>query len=211
MIKLENVSKKFKDNLILSEVNVSFEEGNIYQIVGENGSGKSVLLKIIAGYSIPTNGSIYIDDEKLGNTFDFIPNAGISIDAPQFVPSLTGMENLLKLAKIRKKASPEIIINLAKKLEIDRDLGKKYSTYSLGMRQKMRLIQALMEFPKYLILDEPFDALDLKMKDVAQKAINDFITNYPDKIVIFTSHDTNFDNFKNLIKFEIVDKKISTI
>lgn len=211
MIKLENVSKKFKDNLILSEVNVSFEEGNIYQIVGENGSGKSVLLKIIAGYSIPTNGSIYIDDEKLGNTFDFIPNAGISIDAPQFVPSLTGMENLLKLAKIRKKASPEIIINLAKKLEIDRDLGKKYSTYSLGMRQKMRLIQALMEFPKYLILDEPFDALDLKMKDVAQKTINDFITNYPDKIVIFTSHDTNFDNFKNLIKFEIVDKKISTI
>lgn len=211
MIKLKKVSKKFKDNLILSEISVSFEEGKIYQIVGENGSGKSVLLKIITGYSIPTSGSIYIDDDKLGDTFDFIPNAGISIDAPQFIPSLTGMENLIKLAKIRKKTSKETIINLGKKLELEKDLEKKYSTYSLGMRQKMRLIQALMESPKYLILDEPFDALDLKMKDVAQKIINDFVTSHPDRIVIFTSHDTNFDNFKSLIKFEIIEKKISKI
>lgn len=187
MINLRNIEKKYKDNLIFDNVNFDFKENTSYAITGINGCGKSVLLKIICGFSLPDQGTVRINGEKLGVKYDFIPNAGVSINAPEFVKTMTGYENLKALAEIKNICTDEDIHNLCRQLGIDQALNKKYKTYSLGMKQKLRLAQALMENPDILILDEPFNALDENSVKVVKDILNKFIRQ-PNKILIFTSH-----------------------
>ena len=130
---------------------------------------------------------MHINGEKLGVKYDFIPNAGVSINAPEFVKTMTGYENLKALAEIKNICTDEDIHNLCRQLGIDQALNKKYKTYSLGMKQKLRLAQALMENPDILILDEPFNALDENSVKVVKDILNKFIRQ-PNKILIFTSH-----------------------
>lgn len=184
MIKLEHVNKAYKDIVLFKEVNVQFESGSRVAIQGVNGSGKSVLLKMLCGYAKPDSGRILIDGQELGKDQDFIGNAGISINAPEFIDSMSGLDNLLYLIDIRKTATKEDVLALAEKLKLD-GLNKKYKTYSLGMRQKLRLIQALVEKPDYIILDEPFDALDDTSREAAKQALCEYSEN---KTLIFTSH-----------------------
>lgn len=187
MINLRNIEKKYKDNLIFDNINFDFKENTSYAITGINGCGKSVLLKIICGFSLPDQGTVHINGEKLGEKYDFIPNAGVSINAPEFVKTMTGYENLKALAEIKNICTDEDIHNLCRQLGIDQALNKKYKTYSLGMKQKLRLAQALMENPDILILDEPFNALDENSVKVVKDILNEFIRQ-PNKILIFTSH-----------------------
>lgn len=209
MIKVENIEKKFKDNVLFENVTAEFTDGNKILIKGANGTGKSVFLKMLVGYSKPNAGEIIVDDYKIGIDKDFISNAGISINAPEFCNSWTGIENLLYLAGIRKIATEEEILQLCRMLEFEKALDKKYKTYSLGMRQKMRLVQAIMDKPKYLILDEPFDALDLKSQRVVVKMLNDYITK--DKMLIFTTHNNEYENFADKIyeieKLQLIEVK----
>lgn len=208
MIEILNVTKRYGENEVLNNVTLKIEDGKKYYICGENGIGKSVFLKMLVGYSRPTSGKIIVDQEELGKKNDFILDAGVSINSPEFVNQYTGMENLLEISKIRKIADKECIIKLAHILEIENDLNKKVAKYSLGMKQKLRLIQAIMEKPKYIILDEPFDALDQNMKQVAKKILDDAVRN--GSTLIFTSHDSDADDFaditlhiknKNVIEF----------
>lgn len=187
MINLRNIEKKYKDNLIFDNINFDFKENTSYAITGINGCGKSVLLKIICGFSLPDQGTVHINGEKLGVKYDFIPNAGVSINAPEFVKTMTGYENLKALAEIKNICTDEDIHNLCRQLGIDQALNKKYKTYSLGMKQKLRLAQALMENPDILISDEPFNALDENSVKVVKDILNKFIRQ-PNKILIFTSH-----------------------
>ena len=184
MIKLENISKAYKDITLFNGVNAEFESGSRIAIKGVNGSGKSVLLKMVCGYAKPDSGRILIDGQELGKGQDFIRNAGISINSPEFIDSMSGMDNLLYLIDIHKIATIEDVLALAERLRLD-GLNKKYKTYSLGMRQKMRLIQALVEKPDYMILDEPFDALDDTSRETAKQVLEEYSEN---KTLIFTSH-----------------------
>lgn len=205
MIKLEKINKSYKNNNLFKDCSFTFENGKKYLILGDNGVGKSVLLKMIVGYSKADSGKIMFDNETLGENFDFLPNSGVSINAPEFISSMTGLENLMEIAKIKKIASKDDILKLAQILNLD--VTKKYKSYSLGMRQKMRIIQALMENPDYLILDEPFDALDKNMKEITKKLINDYLNIDRKRIVIFTSHDVQAIDFADIV-LKIEEKKV---
>lgn len=185
-----------------------FNDGDKILIKGSNGTGKSVFLKMIVGYSRPDEGEIIVDNCKIGKDKDFIQDAGVSINAPEFCNNWTGMENLLYLANIRKIATKEEILTLCRELEMDFALDKKYKTYSLGMKQKMRIVQALMDKPKYLILDEPFDNLDVKSQKKVLNIINNFMNK--DKLFIFTTHNSIYEGFADKV-YEIEDYKLKLI
>ncbi len=197
MIKLFHVKKSYKELVLFKDLNITFDKPKT-KIKGLNGSGKSVLLKMIVGYSRPDSGTIYVDDKEIHKDLEFLPDAGVSINAPEFIKAWSGMENLRYLAKIRGIANDARILELALKLGLDNDLKKKYKTYSLGMRQKMRLIQALMDEPKYLILDEPFDALDSAMKKEAMDLLKEYMTAHSGTQLIYTSHQDSDDEFADV-------------
>ena len=199
MIKIEQVTKSFKGIEVFNNISLNIEDGQKVYIKGVNGSGKSVLLKLIVGYSKPNSGSVIVDGVTIGKDRDFIENAGISINAPEFIKNDTGIENLLELARIRKVAKECDIRDLAKLLEFDTDINKKYATYSLGMKQKMRIIQAIMDKPKYLILDEPFDALDKHIRKEVVELLEQYMKDDPTRTLIFTSHNDEMASIADVV------------
>lgn len=162
MITVEHVTKRFRDQTVLNDVSCSFEDGKIHGIVGSNGSGKTVLMKCICGFLFPDSGRVLIDGKQVGKAFDFPPSLGLIIESPGFLPSCSGMGNLKLLAVIRHKVKKEDLIRAMERVGLDPALKKPVGKYSLGMRQRLGLAQAIMEDPKLLILDEPFNGLDQK-------------------------------------------------
>ncbi len=187
MIELKNIHKEFKTRRIFENVCLEIGQGKCVGIIGENGCGKSVLLKLICGFSKPDSGEVIIDGEQLGDKRDFIPDAGVIINSPGFIGSYTGYENLKMLAAIRKKASIEKINSVLSEVGLANAFRTKVKNYSLGMKQRLRIAQAIMENPKYLILDEPMNALDDEGIAMADKVINRFHEN--GATIIMTSHD----------------------
>ena len=157
-ILVEHVSKKFKDYEALKDVNLQCEAGKIYGLVGYNGSGKTVLFKCICGFLQTDAGSITVNGRKIGG--EMIKNAGIIIEEPSLIQNETGRKNLEFLYMLNHKRNPEVITGIMKKMRLDPDSRKKVKEYSLGMRQRLALAQALMEDPAILILDEPMNGLD---------------------------------------------------
>ena len=160
VIKLEHVSKKFSEEQVLKDVCFEFQEGKIYGIVGNNVSGKTVLMKCICGFLHPTSGKVLVDGKEVGKDIDFPDCLGAIIETPGFLPNLTGLKNLKLLASLRGKISEEQIRSSLRRVGLDPDLKKTVSKYSLGMRQRLGIAQAIMEDPSLLILDEPFNGLD---------------------------------------------------
>lgn len=199
MIELINLGKQYKQKILFQDVNVIFNEGKKSFIKGINGSGKSVLMKLIVGYSTPTNGMVKVAGKIIGVDQDFIPDAGVFINAPDFIKSWTGAENLLYLANIRKVANEKKIRFLASQLNLEKDLNKKYKYYSLGMKQKLRIIQALMDEPTYLILDEPFDALDKNSRENVLDLLDNYLSEDAQRILIFSSHNDMMEDFADHI------------
>lgn len=159
-IEIKNMSKKFKNNIVLNNVNLVFEDGKIYGLSGRNGSGKSVLLKIICGIYAPTTGEILFDGKNYNANNMFVPNLRALIEKPNFFPDLTGFENLKILARIQNKISDNEIIKALEDVNLIEEKDKKFSEYSLGMKQKLGIAQALMEDPKIILLDEPFNGVE---------------------------------------------------
>lgn len=184
-IEFKNVSKSFKKVEILKNINLEFESSNIYGIYGRNGSGKSVFLKMIAGFIIPTYGEILFDGENLNLKKEFPKNLRAQIENPSFFPDLTGYENLKLLAKIQNKIGDKEIIDALDVVNLIDEKDKKYSKYSLGMKQKLAIAQAIMENPKILILDEPFNGVEEK---TVKKIISYLKENKKDKIIIVSTH-----------------------
>lgn len=210
MIKLENVYKKYGNNVIFENLSIVFDEQK-NKIKGENGVGKSVLLKMIVGYSVPDKGDVFYNQtKKLRKDSDFIENAGVSINAPEFMKNWTGMENLTYLSNVSKKCSKERLNELIGIFSLENDINKKVKTYSLGMKQKMRIIQSLLDSPKYLILDEPFDALDKQSKETAKNYLNKYLKEDPSRILIYTSHSEEDDVFADHI-FLIDEKTLKSL
>ena len=160
IIEIENLTKKFGDVTALENVNLSIERGKIYGIVGRNGSGKTVLFKLIMGYLKPTTGRVVVSGKEIGKDTDFAENVGIIIENPGFLKGYTGFKNLAYLASIRNVIGKEEIRESMKKVGLDPDSHKKVGKYSLGMKQRLGIAQAIMENPEILILDEPMNSLD---------------------------------------------------
>lgn len=159
-IVIEHVTKKFKEDTVLEDINVTMEQGKVYGFAGNNGSGKTVLMKCICGFLPVTSGKIYVNGKVIGTEIDFPENIGVIIETPGFLTNLTGMRNLEILAGMRSRISREEIREAIKRAGLDPDLKKSVSKYSLGMRQRLGIAQAIMENPDFLILDEPFNGLD---------------------------------------------------
>lgn len=159
-IELIHVTKKFGQELVLKEVNLTLEQGRVYGIVGNNGSGKTVLMKCICGFLIPTTGLIQVFGSSIGQDVDFPESLGVIIETPGFLTNLTGRKNLEILAGMRRKIGPAEVQQVLEKVGLDPALKKPVANYSLGMRQRLGIAQAIMEDPKLLILDEPFNGLD---------------------------------------------------
>ena len=160
MIKVENVSLKIKKDMILQNINVEFERGKIHGIIGRNGSGKTMLMKCICGFIRPTEGEITVAGKRIGIDCDFPESVGVIIETPEFIPYYSGFKNLKLLADIRHKIGDEDIRKSIELVGLDPMLKKSVKKYSLGMRQRLGLAQAIMEDPDLLILDEPMNGLD---------------------------------------------------
>jgi len=185
-IELKNVNKSFKNNQILKDVNMILESGNIYGLYGRNGSGKSVLLKLICGFYIPDSGKILYDGRDLNQDGLFPENLRAFIERPSFYPDLTGYQNLKLLADIQKKIGEKEIISALETVNLIEEKDKKYSKYSLGMKQKLGIAQAIMEDPNILILDEPFNGIE--EKTVSQLIDYLLEEKKKDKIIIICTH-----------------------
>ena len=159
-ISVQTVSKFFGDTQVLREVNREFEEGRVHGIVGNNGSGKTVLMKCICGFLPPTKGRVLVRGKQVGRDMDFPDDTGIIIETPGFLPNLTGIKNLELLASLRRRVDREGIRQTIERVGLDPDSKKPVGKYSLGMRQRLGIAQAIMENPSILILDEPFNGLD---------------------------------------------------
>lgn len=160
MICVEHVSKKFGDVIALDDVNITFEEGKIYGIVGRNGSGKTVLFKTMIGYLKPSAGKVIVSGKEIGKDKDFADNIGIIIENPGFLRGYSGYKNLEYLASIRNIIGKEEIYESMRRVGLEPESRKKVGKYSLGMRQRLGIAQAIMEKPEILILDEPMNGLD---------------------------------------------------
>ena len=159
-INVENVTKAFGETTVLSDINVAFEKGKVHGLIGRNGSGKTMLMKCICGFVPVTGGTITIDGMRLKKDIDFPNNIGVIIETPGFLPAYNAYRNLKFLADIQGKIGREEIREAIRKVGLDPDSKKHVGKYSLGMRQRLGLAQAIMENPDILILDEPMNGLD---------------------------------------------------
>ena len=160
IISVKNLSKDFGQERVLHSVTRDFEKGKIHGIVGNNGSGKTVLMKCICGFLIPTEGEIIVNGKRVGKDVDFPPGLGLIIETPGFLPNMTGVKNLEILASLNKKIGLEQIAAAIRRVGLDPLMKKPVGKYSLGMRQRLGIAQAIMENPSLLILDEPLNGLD---------------------------------------------------
>lgn len=159
IIKVKKAFKKFKETTALNDVSIEFEKGKIHGIIGRNGSGKTVLFKCICGFMSLTSGEIIVREKKV-DVSKMLDNVGIIINEPGFLPSMSGFKNLKLLAMVHRKINKEQIRDTIKMVGLDPDSKKHVGKYSMGMRQRLGIAQAIMEKPDILILDEPMNGLD---------------------------------------------------
>ncbi len=160
VIEMKNVVKRWGNNTVLKSVDLEVDRSEIVGIIGHNGSGKTVLMKCICGFITPDKGEITVSGKRLGKDIDIPKNIGLIIETPGFLPNFSGFSNLWQLAKIRGKISKDDVRRVIKRVGLDPDEKKHVGKYSLGMRQRLGIAQAIMEDPDILILDEPMNGLD---------------------------------------------------
>ena len=168
-IEIKGLTKQFKEAVVLNNVSVSFEQGKVHGLIGRNGSGKTMLMKCICGIVPYKTGTVLVSGKQIGKDVDIPPNVGVIIETPGFIPNYSGFNNLKFLAKINNRIGSNEIRKAISSVGLDPDDKKHVGKYSLGMRQRLGLAQAVMEDPELLILDEPMNGLDKDgVKDMRQ-------------------------------------------
>ena len=160
VVEIKHVTKRYGKIEVLKDVSLTCKAGKIYGLIGRNGSGKTVLLKGICGFVLPTSGEVRVQGQQVGKDVDFPTDIGFIIESPGFLARESGLQNLMHLASIRGKASAEDVRQSMYTVGLDPDLRKPVGKYSMGMRQRLGIAQAIMENPNILILDEPMNGLD---------------------------------------------------
>lgn len=173
MIQLQNVTKRIKENTVLDNVSYTFKSGFVYGLYGQNGSGKTMLLRAISGLINLDSGSIFIDGEKLHDKIEFPPETGIVIENMELLPECSAKKNLKMLAKIKNIADEKDIIFSLERVGLDPDSDKKVKKFSLGMKQRLNIAQAIVENQKIILLDEPTNALDEEAVQLIYKIIRE--------------------------------------
>ncbi|WP_375400550.1 ATP-binding cassette domain-containing protein [uncultured Amnibacterium sp.] len=188
VIRVADVTKRYRAAELFHDVTFDIEPGRTYGLVGPNGSGKTVLLKLLAGLTLPDRGSIAIDPSHLGRDRSYPDRFGITINGPAYLGHLTGRQNLLQLAAIRRRIAADRIDTTMAAVGLSPDLKQRVRHYSLGMKQKLSLAQALMEHPSVLLLDEPFNALDRTSISTVHGLLQE--QQSLGTTIVFTSHDS---------------------
>lgn len=184
-IEMKNVTKKINGNLVLNDINLNFEKGKIYGIKGKNGSGKTMLFRAICGF-IKTEGTVVVNGKIVGKNGAYPENVGVLLENPGFLPNYSGFKNLKYLAEINKKIDDDEIKNTMKAVGLNPDEKKSFKKYSLGMKQKLGIVQAIMEYPDVIILDEPINALDEESVKKINLIMEDFRKD--NKVVLISNH-----------------------
>lgn len=186
MIQVKDLNVTIKGKSILSDVNITMEEGKIYGLIGNNGSGKTMLMKCICGFVKPISGEILVNGKIIGKDIDYIQDTGIIIENPGFIPYYSGIKNLMMLSEISGKADKEKIKETMRMCGLDPELKLPVKKYSLGMRQRLGIAQAIMEDQTALILDEPMNGLDKEGVSAMRQL---FLTMKQEgKLIILASH-----------------------
>ena len=200
-IKLISYNKKIKEDYVLKDINYTFKQGNIYGLIGKNGSGKTMLLKAMSGFLRPSNGKVIVNDQELYLKEEFPKDMGVMIGNCEYINDMTGKDNLIYLASLLKKIDDDRINEVIDIVNLTDEKDKLVKKYSLGMKQKLGIAQAIMEYPKILLLDEPFNGIDnesvSKIKKYLYSIKKDTI------IIIATHYKEDIDNFcDSIIKLE---------
>ena len=185
-IAVKNLTKSFKGIKILDNVNITFKSKKITALVGRNGSGKSVLLKLLCGLYLPTEGEILFDNINYNLNDEYPPNTRALIEKPTFMDELTGFENLKLLAKIQNLISDKEINEALKIVNLYDDKDKKFKHYSLGMKQKLGIAQVIMENPDVMIFDEPFNGIEKRTAEKLRKYLKE--KKEEGKLIIIATH-----------------------
>ena len=186
MIIIENATKKFGTQTVLNNVSLTLEEGKIYGFVGQNGCGKKVLFKSICGFIYLDRGTITVDGKVIGKDIDIIKDAGIIIESPGFLPNYSAFKNLKFLTMIKDNIGDEQIKSTLISVGLDPESKKVVGKFSLGMRQRLGIAQAIMENPHILILDEPMNGLDKRGVEDIRKILMDL--KKKGKLILLASH-----------------------
>ena len=186
ILEIKNYNKKIKEKVILDNINLKLKSGNVYGFYGRNGSGKTMLFRAISTLIYPTSGDILIDKKSIIYDDYDLSNIGILLEDPGFYSYLNGFDNLSMLYEINNKKNPEHINSILKMVWLDKYKKKKYKEYSLGMKQKLRIAQALMENQQLIILDEPTNGLDEKSIENIRKII--LSLKKENKLILLASH-----------------------
>lgn len=186
MIEIHNLNKSYNRYPILKNVNLKLDAGQIIGFVGANGSGKSVLLKMICGFVHPDSGEILVNGKRIGKELDFPNNTGIMIEEPGFFQAYSARKNLKLFAAHQNKLTNRQIDAALEDVGLVPSECKPVGKYSMGMRQRLCFAQAIMEEPNLLILDEPFNALDKKWANWMKNRILNYIS--PKRLILLTSH-----------------------
>lgn len=185
-IRLKNIGKKIKHNIILKDINMELESGHIYGFVGTNGSGKTMLMRILTGLISFTEGEFYVDERSVQFGNEIYYDMGVIIEKPEFFNELTGLENLEMLAKLKNIIFREEMIDSLNKVGLDPYNPKKVKEYSLGMKQRLGIAQAIMENPDILILDEVTNGLDEEGIAMVYEILSQ--EKEKEKLIIISSH-----------------------
>ncbi|MBS6105596.1 MULTISPECIES: ATP-binding cassette domain-containing protein [Anaerococcus] len=189
-VEIKNISKSFGDHIIFDDVSLSIDQGQCVGFIGENGVGKSVLFKMIAGLVEVDKGQIYVKDQLVGRNENFPTNIGFFVNQPSFVDIFDGFENLKLLAEIKNSIDDKKIRDTMIAVGLDPDNKTKFKSYSTGMKQKLAIAQAIMEDQDLVLLDEPFNALDTKSNLEIINVINKL--KEEDKTIFLTSHQEEY-------------------
>lgn len=186
IVSFENVYKSFNNEQILRNVSCTFEAGKIHGFVGKNGSGKTVLMKMICGLILPSSGTVHVRGQQIGKDIDVPPNIGALIDSPGFLSYHSGKKNLRYLANLNRKIGDSDIHAVMERVGLDYNSKKAVGKYSLGMRQRLGIAQAIMENPEILLLDEPMNGMDKHGSEDIRRLILDLRTE--GKTIFLASH-----------------------
>ena len=209
IIKIETLNLILNKQVILKDINISFEEGHIYGIVGKNGSGKSMLFKCICGLVYPTSGKVYVNNKQIGKDIDFPQDTGMIIEVPGLMPHYSAVKNLRVLAALNGIVGNEEIEKVLDLVGLSATDRKPVRKYSLGMKQRLGIAMAIMENPQLLILDEPMNSLDKEgIEDMRKLFIK---MKAQGKTILLTSH--NFEDITTLcdIVYEMEHGEISLL
>lgn len=186
MIQIECLTKVYGEEKVLNDISITFEKGHIYGLVGANGCGKTTLMRCICGFSRPTSGKVIVAGKQVGKDVNFAPKTGIIIESPGFLPHYSGLRNLQILASISGGADKTRAANVMRQVDLDPESKKPVGKYSLGMRQRLGIAQAIMEDPDILMLDEPFNGLDKTAMEEIRGLFQQLKSN--GKLIILVSH-----------------------